>query len=389
MKIPKFRVGQVVSTAPENIPMENDGHNIECTVLYPIIDGTYFLRVNDTGGFAIVPEEKLGGEVEMGNLDSDFTASRHRPSILFFGNGTLAVPMLYALKSSGYDIKAVVTNKDKEHPTKHVPIRTPVRATADKFGIPQIVVDDLHDKAFLAQLRSLGADLGIVVDYRLIPPSVFTIPPMGVINLHTSLLPAYRGSSTIASAIMNGEDHTGITTIVIEKGVDKGKIINNLCVPIYPDDTHGDVLERVRDYGATMLIDAIERRSRNLPTVFQTVVSNPFNKPSYAPKIFRQDSRINFALPATKVYDFIRALSPYPAAWMTQQVGAEAMTIKIFKAVMTEKVSGQDNIGSLVRVGKELMLVCWDYMLKVYELQPQGRKRMTAEEFINGYGEKI
>lgn len=212
---PMYRVGQTVqiptSLLDGNI---NDGFLTEAKVLYPKEDGSYFLRLKKTGGYIIVDETDISTYPER---DFDKPVFRERIRIVFFGNGQFALPTLKMLVEQGYDVAAVVTMEDKPCGRGKLPRPSAVKAYAESMGILVHQPRKLDSQRFLRHIRNLHATLGVVVEFRMLPQSLYSIPQWGTINLHSSLLPMYRGASTIASAIKDGSDTTGVTTFFLSR----------------------------------------------------------------------------------------------------------------------------------------------------------------------------
>lgn len=385
MKIPIYRVGQTVQI-PSCLLNGNGDSNMltEAMVLHPNEDGTYFLRLKKSGGYIVVDETEISAYPER---DIDKPMPRNGIRIVFFGNGQFALPTLQMLVEKGYDVAAVVTMEDKPCGRNKQLRPSAVKVYAESMGILVFQPHKLDSQRFLRHVRNLHATLGVVVEYRILPPVLFQMPKWGTINLHSSLLPMYRGASTIASAIKDGNAMTGVTTFILEKGVDTGNIINNLGIAIDKEDCAEDVHRKLKTAGASMVDDAIQCIAHSCAPVPQAELICDFITPSYAPKIHRRDCIINWNNPADKVYDFIRAHSPIPSAWtnLVMLGTSTPVAVKIYKTEKTGIPSGYRAPGELFWQDRKLMIACKDELLSVLVLQTPGKRRMTAIEFFNGF----
>ena len=242
---------------------------------------------------------------------------------------------------------------------------------------------NLKDPEFISELRALNADVFVVVAFRMLPEVVWAMPPKGTINLHASLLPNYRGAAPINWAIINGETESGVTTFFIEKEIDTGKIIEQSKVNIGPDETVGQLYERLMHLGADVMLHTLLNLDTGMAnaTSQDELMQQDF-KP--APKIFKQDCIINFNQPVESVHNFCRGLSPYPAAWcmITDESKQETKTFKIFGT----KVSDQpvDNTSALISSSEGILFPCKDYYLIATEIQPEGKRRMHFKDYLAG-----
>lgn len=293
------------------------------------------------------------------------------------GTPQFAVPMLQALLQSEHEVVAVVTAPDKPAGRGMKLSESEVKQFAQKNGLRILQPVKLKDEKFLQTLRQLHADLFVVVAFRMLPEAVWKMPPLGTINLHASLLPQYRGAAPINWAIMNGETETGVTTFFIQHEIDTGKIIFSEKHPIRDDETAGELYTELMNLGATTLrktVDAIA--SGNYPQIPQEHITDV----KLAPKIFKDDCRINWNKPAREVYNFIRGLSPYPGAF-TQIKG------KVFKIFKADKITATapQQPGNITTDGKTyLHIACADGLIAIQECQLEGKKRMNVQEFLRG-----
>jgi methionyl-tRNA formyltransferase len=238
-----------------------------------------------------------------------------KPGIIFMGTPEFAVPSLEILIRSGYPVRAVVTAADKPAGRGLLVRKPAVKIVAEGNGIPVLQPSNLKDDGFIAMLRDFSADLFVVVAFRMLPEKVWMMPPMGTVNLHASLLPSYRGAAPINHAIINGDKITGVTTFLIEKEIDKGKILMQEKTDIGDAETAGNLHDRLKLLGASLLLKTIVAMTEgSIDPVPQDEMHVRENLP-LAPKISKKDCRIDWSANADRIYDFVRGFSPYPAAW--------------------------------------------------------------------------
>lgn len=292
------------------------------------------------------------------------------------GTPDFAVPSLEILIRNGFSIQSVVTAPDRPRGRGLEVHPTPVKATAMKHGVPVLQPENLKDPSFVSTIASLDPDLIVVVAFRILPPEVFSIPRLGSFNLHASLLPRYRGAAPINWAIMNGETITGVTTFFLEEKVDTGGVILQAQLPIGRDDDAGTMHDRLAQLGSEVVLETVRLIESG------KAVAMPQNAAlaSPAPKIFTEDCRIHWDLPAERVRNFIRGLSPLPCAWTRYQ----GKILKILKVSLAERRS-QGKPGEIFVTTTSLLVAAADCYVSVDELQLEGRKRMRIEEFLRGY----
>jgi methionyl-tRNA formyltransferase len=298
--------------------------------------------------------------------------------IVFMGTPDFAVPSLKILLDNGFDIVAVVTAPDKPAGRGLKMQHSPVKEFALQHSLKILQPLKLKDENFIAELKSLQPDLSIVVAFRMLPEVVWSLPRYGSVNLHASLLPKYRGAAPINWAIINGEKETGVTTFFIQQQIDTGNIILQERTNITATETAGTLHDKLMNIGASLILRTVQAIvSGNCPSVAQDF--NQEQPP--APKIFKDDCRINWNQPAEKVYNFIRGLSPYPTAWTT----LDGKMLKIFFA---EKINehAQHTPASVITDQKSFIHVTTsDALISITELQLEGKKKMKTEEFLRGY----
>ena len=307
--------------------------------------------------------------------------------IVFFGTPDFAVESLKRLVEAGFHIAAVVTMPDKPAGRGHHLLQSAVKQYAVSQGLPLLQPVNLKDEAFVSELRAIDADLHIVIAFRMLPQVVWAMPPLGTFNLHASLLPKYRGAAPINWAVMNGDSETGVTTFFLKHEIDTGDIIEQRRVPIGRTDNVETVHDRLMMLGADMVLHTVEAIvAGEVKPIPQEQLLHAGEEPTPAPKIFKETCRINWSRPAEQVYNHIRGLSPYPAAW-TEWIDANEKTyaVKIFET--GEPEPAQDlTPGALKTDGRRLWIACSDGWLEVKSLQQAGKKRMDTDAFLRGFG---
>lgn len=304
--------------------------------------------------------------------------SKERPRIVFMGTPEFAVASLDAILQAGYPVVAVITAPDKPAGRGMQLTTSAVKKYALDKGLPILQPEKLKNSQFLEELRALKADLQIVVAFRMLPEQVWNMPPMGTVNLHGSLLPQYRGAAPINWAVINGEKETGVTTFKLQQDIDTGNILLQDRFPIGEKDTAGEVHDRMKEIGARLLVKTIEGLAAG------TLEEKP--QPSglhlkHAPKIFTETSQIDWNNPTEEIYNLIRGLSPFPAAFTT-------LNGKLLKIYRAEKDSsppihppGQPDTDKKTF----LRFAAADGYIRVTEIQLEGKKKMPVEDFLRGY----
>lgn len=302
--------------------------------------------------------------------------------IVFLGTPEFAVESLRRLVDGGYNIVGVVTMPDKPAGRGHRMFQSPVKLFAVEHGIKVMQPVKLSDESFVAELRSLHADLFIVIAFRMLPRVVWQMPPLGTFNLHASLLPRYRGAAPINWAVINGDEKTGVTTFFLKHELDTGDIIGREEIGIGPDENVGSVHDRLMELGAAMTIKTVDAIiDGTVNPMPQSAISG--EKPTAAPKIFKETTcRIDWNKPARDVHNLVRGLSPYPAAWTEISTNE---TLKIFETRITD-IKASDP-GAVTTDGKRLTVDCADKRIEILSLQPQGKKRMDADAWLRGLRE--
>ena len=305
--------------------------------------------------------------------------------LVFFGTPTFAVPTLEAIIADGHQVVAVVTAPDKPA-GRGLQLRpSPVKECAIRHELTVLQPTKLSELGFIEQLQSLEADLFVVVAFRMLPEAVWNMPPRGSYNLHSSLLPDYRGAAPINRAIMNGETVSGVTTFKLKHEIDTGDILFQKQLDIGPDETAGELHDRMMMAGAELVVQTLQQiQSGNATTIEQASLIQ--NRPvlHHAPKIFSADCRIDWNRTCLEIHNQIRGLSPFPGAftYLKKNDGSTA-TMKIFKS---KPFAGQPlmNCGNIQFEENRLMVACADGYVEVLELQLEGKKRMPTADFLRG-----
>lgn len=299
------------------------------------------------------------------------------------GTPQFAVPSLDILVNNGYPVRAVVTAAGKPA-GRGLRMREPaVKIAAAEHGIPVLQPGNLKDDEFARRLRDLNAGIFVVVAFRMLPEKIWSIPPMGTINLHASLLPHYRGAAPINHAIINGERVTGVTTFFIDHEIDRGRILMQEKTGIDPCETAGELHDRLMLLGADLLLKTVDAVSHgNINPVRQEALSRPEHLP-VAPKISRDDCRINWSYPAYRVFNFVRGLSPFPGAWTVMVAGGRRAGVKIL-GVEKVDLPHAYTPGKIVESDKDLVIATGDGMIRVLRIQAEGKKAMSGAEFVRG-----
>lgn len=307
--------------------------------------------------------------------------------IVYMGTPDFAVESLRVLVENGYNVVGVVTMPDKPI-GRHGSVlqSSPVKQYAESKGLPVLQPEKLKDETFLTQLKDWNADLQIVVAFRMLPEVVWDMPRLGTFNLHASLLPQYRGAAPINWAVINGDNETGATTFFLTHEIDTGKIILQRRLPIADTDDVGTVHDSLMQMGAKLVTDTVDLLlAGKVDVVSQEDFYKDLSELRPAPKIFKDTCHINWNQPVKKIYDFIRGLSPYPAAW-TDLVAVDGSR-QVLKIYQTEKrlVNHDISVGTICTDKKSYIdIAVEDGYLRLLSLQLAGKKRMNVTDFLNG-----
>ena len=312
---------------------------------------------------------------------------KHNLRIVYMGTPDFAVLPLKKLLEAGHQIVGVVTNPDKPAGRGQQLQESAVKKFAQEVGLKILQPHKFKDELFLQELAQLKADLQLVVAFKMLPEIVWNMPPLGTVNLHASLLPDYRGAAPINWAIMQGENYSGVSTFLLKHEIDTGAIIFQEKIAISEEMNAGELHDKLMEKGADLLLktaNAIEQK--NFPLIDQESLLQG-RASIHAPKIFKEDMKIQWSHPLEKIYNHIRGLSPFPGAWteLIHPTSGKMITIKIFK---TEKIKQNHSypIGQIESDEKTIFSI---YVsggkLNILELQLSGKKKMNIEEFLRGF----
>ncbi len=298
--------------------------------------------------------------------------------IVFMGTPDFAVASLQRLLDANCSVVAVVTAPDRPSGRGLQLTPSPVKKAAEVAGLPVLQPEKLRDPAFLEQLASFNSDLFVVVAFRMLPELVWSMPIIGTFNLHGSLLPQYRGAAPLNWVIINGETETGVTTFFIEKEIDTGQMILQDREPIHADDTGGTLHDRLMERGADLVLKTVRAiEAGNYSRTPQPVVAEP----KAAPKLNRETTEINWNQPVQTIRNFVRGLSPYPTAWTM----INGKFFKVYAVSVANESPFNAEPGEAYTDNKTVILVrTFDGWLSIDLLQAEGKRRMTAGEFLRG-----
>ena len=290
------------------------------------------------------------------------------------------MPSLSILLENGYHVPAVVTAPDKPGGRQGIQ-QSAIKKFALSKGLEVLQPEKLRNPEFLEKLRGYNADLQVVVAFRMLPQLVWNMPRLGTLNVHGSLLPKYRGAAPINWAIINGEKETGLTTFLLKHEIDTGDMLDQLRLPIGPDETAGELHDRMMYAGAELLLRTVQHLERGS----LRPQPQPDSEATHAPKIFTETCKINFEQNSQQVHNFVRGLSPYPTAWTV----LDGKHVKIYRTALPDAhnmIPGTQPPSTFYSDGKHFLNIrTADAYVSVLELQMEGKKRMTAKEFLNGY----
>jgi methionyl-tRNA formyltransferase len=305
--------------------------------------------------------------------------------LLFAGTPATAIPSLDALLGSRHEVAAVLTRPDAPAGRGRRLTPSPVAQRADEAGLEVVKVSRLRDPDLLDRLRALGPDAAAIVAYgALVPPDALAIPALGWVNLHFSLLPAWRGAAPVQHALLHGDDVTGATTFRLDEGLDTGPVLGVLTETVRPRDTTGDLLDRLAHAGAALLVgtlDALERGEL-------TPEPQPAQGVSFAPKLSRDDARVDWSAPAFHVDRRVRACTPAPGAWTTwgeDRVGLGPVTVVDEPAPTQPAAAGPTEPGEVRVTRDEVLVGCGDgRVVRLGEVRPPGKRAMAADAWARG-----
>ena len=304
--------------------------------------------------------------------------------IVFMGTPEFAVPSLCALVEGGYNVVGVVTTPDRQAGRGLKFQECDVKVAARELGIETILQPEkLRDEEFLTALAAFQPELGSVIAFRMLPEVVWAMPRFGTFNLHASLLPQYRGAAPINWAIINGDTESGVTTFLLNHEIDKGAIIGQIREPIHPSDNVGTLYDRLMNIGSSLVLDSVNRIAEGRVEAIEQPQSDENLRP--APKIFKDDCLVDWNKSGVDIVNFVRGLSPYPAAWSRmRRNGEDAGSAKIFEVHFESKCHNGE-VGRVVSDGKKFLgVTCSDGIVYIDEVQIAGKKRMKIQDLLLG-----
>lgn len=306
--------------------------------------------------------------------------------IVFMGTPGFAVESLKALVEKGYNIVGVITAPDRPAGRGYKLQPSAVKEYALSQGLNILQPEKLRDEDFLEELRALKADIQVVVAFRMLPEVVWNMPPKGTFNLHGSLLPQYRGAAPINWAIINGEKETGVTTFFLKHEIDTGEIIMQEKIEIAPNDNVEVIHDKLMHVGAELVVKTIDAViSDSVEPVCQSNFYDDAAQLKGAPKIFKETCEIDWSKTAVEVHNFVRGLSPYPAAWADLEVNGQKHSFKIFETLPV-KEEHNNKPGTIITDNKSwLRIAVSDGYVEVLDLQLSGKRRMKTTQFLNGF----
>ena len=294
--------------------------------------------------------------------------------LLFMGTPTFAVPSLERLIEAGYRPVAVATAPDRKRGRGQRLTPTPVKEVALKHEIPVLQPESVKDPSFAEAVAACRPDVIVVVAFKILPPAVYTRARLGAFNLHASLLPAFRGAAPIQRALMAGATETGVTTFFLERKVDTGQIILAKRIAVGPDETAGELHDRLMHLGAEAVVETVRRIELGAASTYEQDDSLA----TRAPKIFKDDARIPWGRDSRTVHDHVRGLSPVPGAWTLHG----DVSLKLLR---TRTVESDGEAGSVLEADGRLVVACGSGAVEVLEIQQPGRRALDARAFLHGY----
>ena len=301
--------------------------------------------------------------------------------VVFFGTPDFARASLEAIHTSAHEVVGVVTVADKASGRGQKVHQSPVKTYAVEHDLPLFQPEKLRNEEFLSQIQSLNADIFVVVAFRMMPKVLFSMPRLGTFNLHASLLPDYRGAAPINYAVINGETKSGVTTFFINEKIDEGNILLQAETKISPEDNAGTLHDRLMEIGAKLVVETLDGLAEGKLT---EIPQNQKENPKTAYKIFKEDTKIDWEKEVEVIHNFIRGMSPYPAAFTILEVGGEQKILKIFKGKFQKIEHSKEN--SEIEISKnEFKIYAKNGVYFPEELQLEGKKRMNLKDFLNGF----
>jgi methionyl-tRNA formyltransferase len=301
--------------------------------------------------------------------------------IVFMGTPGFAATCLERLLESPHQVVGIVTAPDRPAGRGRSLRTSEVKVVAEKHGLPLAQPEKLKSSEFLATLEAWAPDLGVVVAFRMLPEVVWNFPRLGTVNLHGSLLPQYRGAAPIHWAVLNGESVSGATTFLLQHNIDTGHVLGRVEVPIGPDDTTGELHDRILDAGKHLLVESVDALASGVAkTTSQQSLLSGGDTLKEAPKLFKEHGRIDWGKSAQDVHNLVRGLNPFPGAWTTMPDGS---TLRIHQSHKSgANFGGQPGTVHLSK--DQLSVQCGEGAIEVLRLQPQGKPKMDVKPFLNG-----
>jgi methionyl-tRNA formyltransferase len=301
--------------------------------------------------------------------------------VVFFGTPDFARASLEAIHTSAHEVVGVVTVADKASGRGQKVHQSPVKTYAMEHDLPLFQPEKLRNEEFLSQIQSLNADIFVVVAFRMMPKVLFSMPRLGTFNLHASLLPDYRGAAPINYAVINGETKSGVTTFFINEKIDEGNILLQAETEISPEDNAGTLHDRLMEIGAKLVVETLDGLAEGK---LMEIPQNQKENPKTAYKIFKEDTKIDWEKEVKIIHNFIRGMSPYPAAFTILEVGGEQKILKIFKGKF-QKIEHSKEHGEIEISKNEFKIYAKNGVYFPEELQLEGKKRMNLKDFLNGF----
>lgn len=301
--------------------------------------------------------------------------------IVFMGTPEFAVSILDGIIAEGYNVAGVITAPDKPAGRGRKLQESAVKKYAEKAGLRILQPANLKSPEFLKQLEEINPNVQVVVAFRMLPKAVWDYPEFGTFNLHASLLPQYRGAAPINWAIINGETATGVTTFYLDDKIDTGEVILQLGVPIEEDDNAGSLHDKLMHTGTKLVLATLDQIKMEM---VKPLPQEEFALLNEAPKLTRENTKINWDLPKRQIYNFIRGLDPYPGAWSYLEENGKQSTVKIYGSSLLDEDHNLAH-GTLVQENKQLKVAVTNGFLEILEIQLPGKKKMKSRDLLNGY----